>query len=128
MFQEDTTDYYADGLEIYNWESVESEQEDRKHLEYLSNVNKLRRGRRSKDYIASGALLLTEASRALKLSDMNNSDKVMAPLAVRIGSFTRYLWHRLSKGYGTKMNPQWFDASVKAKIQILRRDAAFINL
>ena len=114
--EEDTTDYYADGLEIYNWESVESEQEDRKHLEYLSNVNKLRRGRRSKDYIASGALLLTEASRALKLSDMNNSDKVMAPLAVRIGSFTRYLWHRLSKGYGTKMNPQWFDASVKAKI------------
>lgn len=113
--RQDTFNYYAEGLETYNLETVKCESDDQKHLAYLSNINKLRRGRRSNDYIESRAILITGSRRAIQLSEENTPNK-MVPLAMRMGNITRYLWHCLYKGFGAKMNLKWFEASIKAKI------------
>ena len=112
---EDSFDYYTKELEPYNLEMVQEDPEDEKPVRYLSNINKLRRGKQAEDYIAAGALLLTTSSRALRREE-NQPGKRNVPLAVHIGTFTQYLWFRLRKGYDVKMGPQWFDAGIKAKI------------
>lgn len=113
---ENDIDYYDSSYNEYNLEKIYDDEDKNKNIVYLSNINKLREGKKYNDYLNCKYLFITNSNCIRTLQDTLDIGGGSVKLAVSMNFFTNYLWLVLKKGFGASDMPKHLDALIKSRI------------
>lgn len=126
--RKDEKDNYYSASDIeYNLEGVElegypvAEELNAEGFMFCSNINKLRKGYQTVDYLASRYLCVTdtrrvrEISQALAEAQRNEAGERFCDYAVSLSYITNLLWYKLNRGFGSTEFPKNLDVVIKAR-------------
>lgn len=88
---------------------------------FCSNINKLREGHQTSDYLSSKYLCVTdtrrvrEISQAIAEAQKNEAGERFCDYAVSLSHITNLLWYKLNRGFGSTEFPKNLDVVIKAR-------------
>jgi hypothetical protein len=125
--QDDKDNYYTKLDTPYELEAEEiadlSQEESYEGKRYCSNINKLRRGDETQDYLKSKYLFITNTTMVLNISKSLIEKRRAAShlekccdYAISLSHITNLLWYKLNRGFGEQRFPHNIDVVVKARV------------
>ena len=88
---------------------------------FCSNINKLRKGHQTSDYLTSKYLCITDTRRVREISQAiaevqkNEAGEKFCDYAVSLSYITNLLWYKLNRGFGSTEFPKNLDVVIKAR-------------
>lgn len=125
--KDEKENYYSASDIEYNLEGIEldgypvAEELNAEGFMFCSNINKLRKGYQTTDYLASKYLCVTdtrrvrEISQALAEAQKNEAGERFCNYAVSLSYITNLLWYKLNRGFGSTEFPKNLDVVIKAR-------------
>ena len=125
--KDEKENYYSASDVEYNLEGVAlegypvAEELNAEGFMFCSNINKLRKGYQTADYLASKYLCVTdtrrvrEISQALAEAQRNEAGERFCDYAVSLSYITNLLWYKLNRGFGSTEFPKNLDVVIKAR-------------
>lgn len=119
-----TESLFESNLESFDYIDEEDKRQKKEHgIKLVSNINKLREGRKYPNEIESEYLLITNAKATLLISEEqtatihgNIENEPVANFAVSLYKITNLLWYKLGNGFGGKEYPANVNAVLRARI------------
>lgn len=115
-------DYYDTLYDEYNLESLENEPQFYEAAKYISNINKLRRGKVYQNNLDAKYLIVTNSGDVLRFSKkqverlvVDGSNEHVCDFAVSLDRITNLLWYKLGNGFGQKEYPTNVNVILKAR-------------
>lgn len=115
-------DYYDTLYDEYNLESLENEPQFYEAAKYISNINKLRRGKVYQNNLDAEYLIVTNSGDVLRFSKkqverlvVDGSNEHVCDFAVSLDRITNLLWYKLGNGFGQKEYPTNVNVILKAR-------------
>lgn len=125
--KDEKENYYSSSDSQYNLEGIEieafpaTEELNKEGFMFCSNINKLRKGYQTTDYLASKYLCVTdtrrvrEISQAISEAQRNEAGERFCDYAVSLSYITNLLWYKLNRGFGSTEFPKNLDVVIKAR-------------
>lgn len=125
--KDEKENYYSASDVEYNLEGVAlegypvAEELNAEGFMFCSNINKLRKGYQTADYLASKYLCVTDTRRVREISQAfaeaqrNEAGERFCDYAVSLSYITNLLWYKLNRGFGSTEFPKNLDVVIKAR-------------
>ena len=125
--KDDKENYYTESDVAYNLEGVQlkdyplTEELNAEGFAFCSNINKLRKGYQTTDYLSSKYLCITDTRRVREISQAlseelkNEAGEKYCDYAVSLSHITNLLWYKLNRGFGSTEFPKNLDVVIKAR-------------
>lgn len=125
--KDDKENYYTETDVAYNLEGLQlenypiSEELNAEGYLFCSNINKLRKGLQTTDYLSSKYLCVTDTRRVREISQAlaenlkNEAGEKYCDYAVSLSHITNLLWYKLNRGFGSSDFPKNLDVVIKAR-------------
>ncbi|MGI6122021.1 MAG: hypothetical protein ACOYH0_07040 [Saccharofermentanales bacterium] len=123
IMEDDKKDYYSEENDKYNLESLITDEELIDSVQFISHINKLRKGRIYNSNIDAQYFIITNSRNTLEVSKNQserdkeeNSTEFVSDYAVSVNKMTNLLWYKLGNSFGRKNYPCNVDAVLKARV------------
>lgn len=121
--EDESRDYYSTDNNVYNLESLTTDEAAAESMKFISHINKLRKGRIFNSNTDAEYLFITNSRNTINASNnQSKEDKIKKSLenvsdyAVSVDKITNLLWYKLGNGFGRKEYPSNVDAVLKARV------------
>lgn len=123
IMEDDRSSYYENTDDQYNLESLSVDPQQHDSIEFISHINKLRKGRIYPYDLDAEYLIVTNSGVTLRAS-REQVERVMkeqavdsaCDYAVSVERLTNILWYKLGNGLGRKEYPNNVNAVLKARM------------